>query len=300
MVGGADAEARGRPALAAGCRVVDIGLGDLTVGSWSQHFQRYFQADLPILADTTVALPALLDACQRLAGSAPAPSSTAQRERRLAQRAALHRAERENWLAEARADGNWDGKPMSPARLCYETFQAIRDKDWVLTANTVEDWARKFWEFDQPYRHAGKALGTATQIGISLGVALGYRGSGKLVVDLQPDGDLLFDAGALWTAAYHRIPLLCVMYNNRSYYNDWDHQINVARHRGRDESMAYLGMEIANPEPDFAGLARSLGWYAEGPIESGNDVQAAVRRAIRVIEEEGRPALVDTITTQEA
>lgn len=300
MVGGADAEARGRPSMAAGCRVVDIGLGDLTVASWSQHFQRYFQADLPILADTKVALPALLAACQRQAESAPASSSTARREQRLAQRAALRRAERENWLAEARADENWDGKPMSPARLCYETFQAIRDKDWVLTANTVEDWARKFWEFDLPYRHAGKALGTATQIGISLGVALAYRGTGKLVVDLQPDGDLLFDAGALWTAAYHKIPLLCVMYNNRSYYNDWDHQIRVARHRGRDESMAYLGMEIANPDPDFAGMARSLGWYAEGPIESGDDVQAAVRRAIRVIEEEGRPALVDTITTQEA
>jgi acetolactate synthase I/II/III large subunit len=300
MVGGAGAEARGRPSLRPGCRVIDIGLADLTVSSWSQHFQRYFQADLSILADTKLALPQLLAACRRHAPSAPPSSSVARSEQRLAERARFCRAEREKWIADAQADENWGGKPMSPARLCYETFQAIRDKDWVLTANTVEDWARKLWDFDKPYRHVGKALGTATQIGISLGVALAYRGTGKLVVDMQPDGDLLFDAGALWIAAYHKIPMLCVMYNNRSYYNDWDHQINVARHRGRDESMAYLGMEIANPAPDFAAMARSMGWYAEGPIESGDDVEPAVRRAIQVIEDEGRPALVDTVTTQEA
>lgn len=300
LVGGAGPEARGRPNLTAGCRVIDLSLGDLTVASWSQHFQRYYQADLPILADTTVALPELLAACQRRAASAPASSAVASRHERIAERARLREAERARWLADARADEKWNGKPMSPARLCYETFQAIRDRDWVLTANTVEDWARKFWDFDKPYRHAGKALGTATQFGISLGVGLAYRGTGKLVVDMQPDGDLLFDAGALWTAAYHKIPILCVMYNNRSYYNDWDHQITVARHRGRDESMAYLGMEIANPDPDFAAMARSMGWYAEGPIESGDEVQAAIRRAIAVIEEEGRPALVDTVTTQEA
>lgn len=298
LIGGAAAEATGSPNLQPGCHVVEIGLGELTVGSWSQHFQRYYQADLSILADTKVALPDLLDACRRAASKAPASASTARREERLEELRARHRSQRETWMKEARQD--WDSTPMTPARLCYETWQAIKDKDWVLTANTVEDWARKLWDFDKPYRHAGKSLGTATQIGISLGVALGYRGTGKLVVDMQPDGDLLFDAGALWIAAYHKIPMLCVMYNNRAYYNDWDHQINVAHHRGRDESKAYVGMEIARPDPDFATMARSMGWYAEGPIESGDDVQAAIRRAIRVIEEEGRPALVDTVTQKEA
>ena len=102
----------------------------------------------------------------------------------------------------------------------------------MLTAGTLDEWARIVWDFDKPYRHPGKSLGTATQIGISLGVALAHRGKGRLVVDLQPDGDLMFDAGALWVAAKHRIPMLVVMYNNRAYYNDWEHQIRMAKLRG--------------------------------------------------------------------
>ena len=86
------------------------------------------------------------------------------------------------------------------------------------------------------------------------------------------------------------------MYNNRSYYNDWEHQKVVAGIRGTPERNAYLGMEIDNPGPDFAGLARSFGWYAEGPIDDPNEVQAALKRAIDVIKQDGRPALVDTVT----
>jgi hypothetical protein len=108
------------------------------------------------------------------------------------------------------------------------------------------------WDFDKPYRHAGRALGTGTQIGVSLGVALAHRGTGRLVVDIQPDGDLMLDAGALWTAATNNIPFLIVMYNNRAYYNDWEHQIHVAEHRGTPVERARIGQDITGPEPDFA------------------------------------------------
>ncbi len=106
---------------------------------------------------------------------------------------------------------------------------------------------------------AGQALGTGTQIGISLGVALAHRGKGRLVVDIQPDGDLMFDAGALWSAAKNNIPLLIVMYNNRAYYNDWEHQIHVAQHRGTPVERAYIAQDIAGPEPDFATMAQEHG-----------------------------------------
>ena len=180
--------------------------------------------------------------------------------------------------------------------MVLEVGEAIRGKDWVLTANTVRDWARRLWDIDRPYRHPGRSLGTATQIGISLGVALAYRGSGKLVVDLQPDGDLMYDAGALWVAAHHKIPMLVVMYNNRAYYNSWNHQDKVAKRRGRSRDTVRIGTEIDGPPPDFAGLARSMGWWAEGPVLTRAALADAVRRAIRVVEEEGRPALVDAVT----
>jgi|HubBroStandDraft_4_1064222.scaffolds.fasta_scaffold46599_2 thiamine pyrophosphate-dependent acetolactate synthase large subunit-like protein len=155
--------------------------------------------------------------------------------------------------------------------------------------------ARKLWNFDRPYRHAGRELGTGTQIGTSLGVALANKGSGRLVVDLQPDGDLMYDVGALWIAAKYQIPLLIVMYNNRAYYNDWNHQIVMARTRGTDLSRAHIGMDLFGPAPDFAGLARSMGWWAEGPIENADDLQPALERAVAQVKN-GKPALVDAVT----
>ena len=105
----------------------------------------------------------------------------------------------------------------------------------------------------------------------------------------------MYDAGALWTAAQMRLPMLIVMHNNRAYYNDWAHQIHIAEDRGRPAENASIGQAITDPAPDFAGLARSLGWYAEGPFESPEGVAEALRRAVREVEA-GRPALIDTVT----
>src|SRR5216684_3104802 len=144
-------------------------------------------------------------------------------------------------------------------------------------------------------REPGVELGTSTQIGISLGVALAHKGKGRVVVDIQPDGDLMFDAGALWIAAKYQIPMLVVMHNNRAYYNDWEHQIRMAKLRGTDEAKAHIGMDLYGPEPDFATLARSMGCYGEGPIEHPRDVRPALERALAEVKK-GRLALVDTIT----
>jgi acetolactate synthase-1/2/3 large subunit len=130
---------------------------------------------------------------------------------------------------------------------------------------------------------------------MSIGVALAHKGTGRLVVDFQPDGDLLFDTGALWTAARYEIPMLVVMHNNRAYWNDWNHQIAVARHRGTPVERAHIGQDIVEPPPDFAAIARGFGWYAEGPIENPNDVAPALARAIAQVKR-GKPALLDTIT----
>ncbi|OGO73487.1 MAG: hypothetical protein A3G84_04015 [Chloroflexi bacterium RIFCSPLOWO2_12_FULL_71_12] len=211
---------------------------------------------------------------------------------RRARNAEAHRTIAERWAKQARED--WDASPMTAARLASEIWEAIRGEDYVLTAATLEDWALRLWDMERPDRHPGRSFGTATQIGTSLGVGLAYRGTGKLVVDVQPDGDLLFDAAALWTAAHHRIPMLVVMYNNRAYYNDWEHQIRIAEHRGTPVENAYIGMDLMDPDPDFAMLARSFGWYAEGPITDPNAVRPALERALREVKA-GRPALLDTI-----
>jgi benzoylformate decarboxylase/acetolactate synthase-1/2/3 large subunit len=279
--------------LAPGCRIVDIGFNDLQVSAWVQDAGPALPMDLRVTADTTLALPRLLDlVTERLAGERA--TRRADRERRRARLASLHAETRAAWAAVARRRAN--DRPISPAHLAAAVWSAIRETDWVLTAGTANDWALRLWDVDRAYRHPGRSQGTATQIGISLGVALAHRGTGRLVVDLQPDGDLMFDPGALWVAAAERIPLLAVMVNNRAYYNDWEHQVRMAELRGSNLERAHVGVAIDDPAPDFAALARSFGWHAEGPIEDPAAVTDAVRVAARVVLETGTPALVDVVT----
>jgi len=274
-----------------GAKWIDIGFGDLELSSWALDYQRLHHADLRILADTSLAIPMLSGLLKGRAKSDRSyAASVAARSTEIARRS---NAKRERWAKEARE--HWDASPIALARLASEVWDAIKGEDWVLTAGTLDEWARMLWDFDRPYRHPGRSLGTATQFGISLGVALAHREKKRLVVDLQPDGDLMFDAGAMWVAAKHRIPLLVVMYNNRAYYNDWEHQIRMAKLRGTPVARAHIGMDMSDPDPDFASMAKSMGWYAEGPIDKPKDVAAALKRAIAKVKA-GTPALLDTIT----
>ena len=270
---------------------IDIGFGDLELSSWALDYQRLRHARLQILADTTLAIPMLTRHLE--ASVAQDPGVRARVEARKTEVAARTRALREKWARDAKVD--WEASPITLPRLASEVWEAIKDEDWVLTAGTLENWTRKLWDFDRPYRHPGRSLGTATQFGISLGVALAHRDEKRLVVNMQPDGDLMFDAGALWVAAKHRIPLLVVMYNNRAYYNDWEHQIRMAKLRGTPVERAYIGMDLDDPAPDFAAMAKSMGWYAEGPFESPDGIGPALKRAIAEVKA-GRPALLDTVT----
>src|SRR5581483_6858898 len=265
--------------------ILDVGFNELGIGAWSHDHAQLHETDLQVTADTAVALPLLLELCRGL--------NTQSRDGWRRRLAAHHEETWRAWAARAQREAGLS--PVSTSRLAAETWEAVRGHDWVLTAGTASGWATRLWDLDREYRHPGASLGTATQIGISLGVALAHRGSGRLVVDLQPDGDLMFDLGALWIAAYHRIPMLAVMFNNRAYYNDWEHQERIARARGTDESRAHIGMEIDKPAPDFAAVARAMGWFGEGPVDDPDAVQAAVRRAADVVVAEGRPALVDVV-----
>jgi acetolactate synthase-1/2/3 large subunit len=278
--------------LAPGATVLDLGFNDLGLSSWSEDYAALIETDVQVTADTVVALPMLLDACRRLV-AADDDHRRAERAAYAAELRELHAKVRGAWVQEAATRAA--GSPVSAPRLATEVWDAVKDHDWVLTAGTAAEWARKLWDFDAPHRHPGRSLGTATQIGISLGVALAHRGSGRLVVDLQPDGDLMFDAGALWVASYYQLPLLVVMYNNRAYYNDWEHQERMARQRGTPLERARIGMEIDRPAPDFAALARSMGWWAAGPVADPEGVGPAVRRGADHVLTTGTPALVDVV-----
>ncbi|HTS40122.1 MAG TPA: thiamine pyrophosphate-dependent enzyme [Xanthobacteraceae bacterium] len=277
--------------LPATCDCVEIGFAEVGISKWAMDYCRMRPCSIRVLGDTALGIPELTRLCkQRIDRDSKLKSRIAARKAAIGKR---HDQIWAKWQEEARQD--WDASPITFARLALEIWDVIKNEDWVLTANELKHQVRKLWDFDKPYRHPGVELGTATQIGISIGVALAHKGTGRVVVDIQPDGDLMFDAGALWTLAKYEIPMLIVMHNNRAYYNDWAHQIRMAQLRGTDEAKAHIGMDLFGPAPDFGALARAMGCYGEGPIEKPADIRPALARALAEVKK-GRPALVDTIT----
>ncbi len=85
--------------------------------------------------------------------------------------------------------------------------------------------------FRHPLDYLGGSTGVGIGPGIAVGAALALRGSSRLPVVVLGDGDFLMGGTAFWTAAASRIPLLVIVANNRSFYNDEVHQEHVARHR---------------------------------------------------------------------
>ena len=85
------------------------------------------------------------------------------------------------------------------------------------------------------------------------------------------------------------------MFNNRAYYNDWEHQKRLACQRGTPVERASIGMAISEPAPDFAHIAKGFGWWSEGPVRDPAQVRAAVQRAADHVLATGLPALVDVV-----
>ena len=272
--------------------IIAISLDDYAFRSWAHTFQSLAPVDLPIAADAGLVLPALVAAVEeRLKRDRGAVDRLARAKRIGARHAALRAEARDVVTLERSA------RPLAPSVLAAEVWDVIKGEDWALANGTGKGWARRLWDW-RPERSYGGSGGAGLGYGLpaALGVALAHRGSGKVCVNLQADGDLLYVVSALYTAAHHRLPLLTVMFNNRTYGNDEAHQEAVAKARGRPIEQKVVGIRIDDPAPDFARLAQGFGVWAEGPIDTADAVGPALRRALRVVKDEGRPALVDVIT----
>ena len=74
---------------------------------------------------------------------------------------------------------------------------------------------------DKFYRYNGDCggFGIGYDTPASVGGAFAHREHGRLSIGIVGDGDFNFvGAGALWTAAHHKIPLLLIVHNNRAYH----------------------------------------------------------------------------------
>jgi len=284
---------RARPLVRPEVRVAHITVGDLHARGWVHDVNQLQPTDLTVVADTAVALPALVERVRQLLGVAPGALAREDR-RRFVER--LHRQAQDQ--ADRTLRRSWQDRPISLPRLAYEVGQVLREVPWQLANGRLGGWPRRLWPFREPDCFLGynEGAGLGYGMGVSLGACLANRGTGRLVVNLQSEGDFLYTPGALYTASAHRLPLLVVLVNNRSYYNDEEHQEEVARARGRPVENKGVGIRLDNPDVDYRRLAEAFQVYAEGRVEDPEELGPALRRAVRVCVEEKRPALVEVLS----
>jgi acetolactate synthase I/II/III large subunit len=280
--------------LGAGAKLISITAGDLYSKGNYQDLQRYPEVDLAIAADAEATLPSLIEAAKRLI--------TAGRKTAFQSRGQQLAESRRGLLEQARTEASyaWDASPITTARLSAEIWAQIKDKDWSLVSDVVpgmSNWPLRLWAFEKYYQFIGGAGGYGVGYGApsSVGAALANRKHGRLSVNIQCDGDLMYAPGILWTAAHHRIPILSIMHNNRAYHQETMHLQRMGNRHNRGLGRAGIGTSISEPNIDFAKLAQSMGMAAEGPITDPKDLGPAIQRALTVVER-GEPALIDVVT----
>ncbi|MGI0090857.1 MAG: thiamine pyrophosphate-binding protein [Nitrososphaerales archaeon] len=277
-------------------RIIKIGLDDLVAKSWASDYQGLVPAELSILADTSVAIPRLTELCKRIIDNSPSLKKSI--SDRIERARSDHEKLAQRWVREAKAQ--WNDVPISWPRLAAESWEVVKDKPWVVAYGWVfRDWIRRLWKWEEPgcYLGTSGAGGLGYGLPASIGASLGLMKQNKLVIDFQPDGDLLYTTSSLWTAAHYKVPLLVVMLNNKSYYNDANHNKVIAEIRGRNPDAAlHNGGDIDDPPVDFARLAQSMGLHGMGPVEKPEELKSALERAVQTVESKRETVLVDVVT----
>ena len=280
-----------RPIHKPDAKVITISMQDVYLKSNYQDIQRFMPADLAIGGDAEATLPDLIEAVNR--------AMTSERKAAAAQRAEawakMHR-QMKNRDKEASANG-WDASPVSTARLSAELYNAIKGEKWALAVSDRTSWPRRLWPVTDYHQMLGGTggAGVGGSLPVAMGAALANKDKGILTATIQPDGDLMYAPGALWTAAHHKIPLLLVMHNNRCYHQEIMHVQRMAGIHQRRQDTCHVGNKITNPDIDFAKVAQGLGVWAEGPITDPSKIAPALKRALAEVKN-GRPALVDVVT----
>lgn len=192
------------------------------------------------------------------------------------------------------------GRPTAGDRITMtELARVLRttsaDSDVCLVRLPL-GWDGDDWQFAHPLDYLGYdgGAGIGSGPGMLVGAALALKDSGRLAVAVLGDGDYLMGVQALWTAAHYEIPLLAVVANNRSYFNDELHQERVALTRDRDTSRRWVGQRIDDPAPDLAAMARAQGLEGIGPVTGVEDLPGALEQAVLAFRA-GRSTVVDVL-----
>jgi thiamine pyrophosphate-dependent acetolactate synthase large subunit-like protein len=198
--------------------------------------------------------------------------------------------------------GSGDGKPPAPAlKEVAGEAEAAESTDAAISVNTLArvttealagrnpcfirlplGWPGEYANFAHPLDYLGYdgGGGIGSGPGMAVGAALALRGGDRFPAAVIGDGDYLMGVTALWTAVHNKVPLLLVVANNQSFFNDELHQERVARVRDRPVENRWIGMRMSDPPIDLAALARGQGAVGFGPVRTANEYAAALAEAV--------------------
>jgi thiamine pyrophosphate-dependent acetolactate synthase large subunit-like protein len=247
-------------------KVIQVSLDHVIHNGWSMDHQGLPPVDLFIAADADAVAEAMV-------ASLPAREPESQRP------AVMPPVE--------------ESGPIVTSRMAIALRRTLGDRAMSLLHLPLS-WDGASWPFRHPLDFLGSdgGGGIGGGPGISVGAALALRGGDRLPVSICGDGDFLMGVTALWTAAHYRIPLLLIVTNNQSFFNDEVHQEKVARMRARPVENKWIGMRMTDPEIDLAGLARAQGATGFGPVRDMAELDPVFSEAIAVVDA-GGVAVVD-------
>jgi thiamine pyrophosphate-dependent acetolactate synthase large subunit-like protein len=252
---------------------------------------------LALTADAETSLPVIIDEVKR--------QITADKKRTIQDRVAKHteanqkaRVEAITQAVQAKRAG-WDASPVSTARIYSELWPLIMNEDWCLSSpsNFSGGHNAQLWDHNKPYSYLGGqgAGGMGYGAPASVGAALAAKSRGRIVINVQTDGDLNYAPGVLWTAAHHKLPMLTVMHNNRAWHQELMFVEYMAGVRGRGTDRGHIGTSLRNPYIDYAKMAAGYGMAGEGPIQDPKLLAAALKRGVDSVKR-GEPYMIDVIT----
>jgi thiamine pyrophosphate-dependent acetolactate synthase large subunit-like protein len=250
-------------------KIINVSADFHVHNGWSMDYEALPPVDLLLATTPDAAVPALLAAL----GGAKAPKPAAVKPRAQKYEPS--------------------GGPLRVDDLALALKAAVGEREVSLTHLPLS-WNGATWPFRHPldYLGADGGGGVGGGPGITVGAALALKGSGRLPIGICGDGDFMMGATAVWTAAHYKIPVLIVVCNNRSFFNDELHQERVARIRNRPVENRWIGQRISEPDIDCAGVAKAQGAVGFDPVTKQADLVPTFERAIKAVEA-GHVAVVD-------
>src|SRR5258706_4756909 len=249
-----------------------------------------FPADLPVTGCSDVSLPVLKAMIRaKLAAGAVSKAKLEERRKKIA-------AEHATVIREmdASVDAVKDQTPIHPYWLSKCIGEAMDDKT-IIANETITSKLAEVIHLNRPGSMFNTPL--AGHLGWGLGAAIGMKlgAPDATVIAAEGDGSYMFCAPTAchFTAQKYRIPFLTVIYNNQV----WNASLNAARGLFPDGVAArtrnFPGTDLS-PSPNFELTAQACGAYA-ARVEDPSQLPDAIAKALKVVKEEGRQALLNVI-----